>query len=151
VTPAAINEYNNHTIGNSAVNYISPECVSACTLTVKNSVAQTKSAANAQGYSMGETDTFSPTLVTNSTVGAGLNETALCTAISTINATAGTACLSDTTYGVSYNSTNHTVSWPARTPIARPTVGPWDVGAYQFNASTSGQPNPPTGLAATVN
>ena len=151
VHPAAINEYNNHTIGNVAVNYLSPECVSACTLTVKNSVAHTKSAANAQGYSMGQTYPFSPTLVTNSTVGTGLNESALCTAIGAISATAGTACLSDTTYGVSYNPANHTVSWPARTPVARPGVGPWDIGAYQFNSSTSGQPNPPTGLAATVN
>lgn len=72
-----------------------------------------------------------------------------CTTISGINAAAGTACLSDTTLGVAYNTSNHTVSYPARAPIAHPASGNWEIGAYE--PPTSGTPpQPPTGLTAVV-
>jgi hypothetical protein len=38
-----------------------------------------------------------------------------------------------------------------RNGVARPNSGAWDAGAYQFGAATGGQPNPPTGLVASVN
>ena len=77
------------------------------------------------------------------TVGNAANLISLCTTISAINAAAGTACLSDTSLGVSYNTSNHTVSFPARTPIARATgVGQWRIGAYEF--STTPQVATPT-------
>lgn len=65
------------------------------------------------------------------TVGSGTNESAICTTIGTINAAAGGACMADTTLGVTPNSSTHTVSWPARTPVARGN-GSWTNGAYQF-------------------
>jgi len=37
-----------------------------------------------------------------------------------------------------------------RTPILRPTVGAWDMGAYQFGSTTVSQPAAPTGLTASV-
>jgi hypothetical protein len=101
---------------------------------------------------MGETYPFAPMDSTAAaTVGSAANSSSLCSEISAINAAAGTACMSDTTLGVSYNQANHTVSWPGRQPVARSSSGQWTNGAYQSGNSTSQTPNPPTGLAATVN
>lgn len=36
------------------------------------------------------------------------------------------------------------------TGAPRPTTGSWDVGAYQYATATNPSPNPPTGLAASV-
>jgi len=145
---AGVEEYNTHAVGSATVNAISHECTSACPVTTANLVPQTEAVASAQGYSIAQPYAFSPTASGNATVGAGENLTSLCATISGIDAGAGTACLSDTTYAVSYNTSNHTVSYPARTPVARPATGAWDVGAYQF---ANGQPSPPTGLSAAVN
>jgi len=91
---------------------------------------------------------FAPMDATASTtVGTGQNNSSYCTAVSAINAAAGTACLSDTTLGVAYNSTSHAVSWPYRAPVARPSSGAWTNGAYQYGQG----PVPPTGLQAAVN
>jgi hypothetical protein len=111
-------------------------------------ISQTEAVAGAQGYAFSQNFAFSPTASSNVTVGAGVNEGALCTTISGVNAAAGTACRSDTTYGVAYDTSTHTVGGLARTPVARPSSGALDVGAYQF---ANGQPNPPTGLSAVVN
>jgi hypothetical protein len=133
--PAAIYEYNNHIIGNGTITAVSPECASACPVTTVTQITQSKATANGQGYTLAQTYSFSPT-VGGSTIAAGTNESSICTAIGAIDATAGTACLSDTTYGVSYNATTHTVSWPARTPVARGST--WDVGAYQYSSGGGG-------------
>ena len=45
---------------------------------------------------------------------------------------------------------NDTTAGNTRTGTARPGSGAWDVGAFSFGG-TSDAPNPPTGLAATVN
>jgi hypothetical protein len=83
------------------------------------------------------------------TIGTGQNNTSFCNKVSAVDPTAGPACLSDTTLGVSYDTSDHTVSGPARTPLLRPTSGGWEIGAYQ---PPSGQPpNAPTGLTASVN
>jgi hypothetical protein len=55
---------------------------------------------------------------------------------------------SDATDACAYNTSNHTLSCPARTPNSRPTSGAWDVGAYEFVAS--GPPDPPTGVSAVA-
>jgi hypothetical protein len=96
-----------------------------------------------------ETYPFAPMDATAAaTVGTGQSNASYCAAVSAINATAGNACLSDTTLGVSYISATHTVSWPSRSPVARPSSGAWTNGAYQY---ANGQaPTPPTGLAAAV-
>lgn len=83
-------------------------------------------------------------------VGAGQNNSSYCSKISQLNAAAGAACLSDTTLGVSYNSTNHTVSYPARQPLKRPS-GNWTNGAYEPSSGTVATVSAPTSLQATVN
>jgi hypothetical protein len=80
-------------------------------------------------------------------VGTATGNNALCATISNINTAAGNACLSDTTLGVAYDKSNHTVTFPARMPILHSSSGPWQNGAYEFGA---GAPAPPTGLAAVV-
>lgn len=113
-----------------------------------SSLTQTVQTASGYGYTSSQTYAFSPTASNSPTVGQGANEQSLCTTISGINATAGTACQSDTTYGVGYNTSNHTVSAPGRPVNQRPASAAWDIGAYQYSAT--GTPNPPTKLGATV-
>lgn len=101
-----------------------------------NNLLQTKSVANGQGYTSSQVYAFSPTAAypTNSTPGQGSSATSLC------SASGVTACSSDTTYGVVYNTTNHTVSTPGRTSSA--WKNPPDIGAYSYGSS---------GLAAPTN
>lgn len=82
------------------------------------------------------------------TVGSAPGNNALCATISKINTAAGQACLSDTTLGVAYDTATHTVSFPARSPIAHSTSGSWENGAYEAG---QGAPTPPTGLTVVVN
>ena len=91
---------------------------------------------------------FSPANSSAAGIGQGTNHTPICTTISGIDSIAGTACQSDTTFGVSYDTSNHTVS-VGRTANLRPSTGNWDVGAYQYNAGDPA-PNPPSGLSAAV-
>lgn len=94
---------------------------------------------------------FAPMDTTASaTIGTGQNNSAYCTAVSAVDSAAGTACLSDTTLGVAYNVSNHTVSWPARTPIMHSASGTWQNGAYEYSGGNSGNPAPPTNLTAVV-
>jgi hypothetical protein len=125
---------NNHSITNAS-NQFGGSCGSNCTVGA-NELVQTVSAAAAQGYN--ETTTYA-FLAGGSTVNAGANLSSYCTAIAAANANAGAACQSDTPYAVSYNSTTHTVTVPARAPNLRPMTSTgcpgnstcWDVGAYQ--------------------
>jgi hypothetical protein len=66
-----------------------------------------------------------------------------------LNAAAGTACQNSNGYACSYNTSNHTVSCPIKTLVARPASTGWDIGAYQYNAGDP-PPNPPTALTAVV-
>ena len=120
---------NNHVITNATSGPLA-SCTTNCT-DGGHSIFQTLTAANGigQGYFSSSTYAYSPGFLTSITVGAGANLASLCTTISATNAAAGTACLSDTTYGVSYNTSNHTATFPARTVVAR--IAPWSVGAYQ--------------------
>lgn len=111
-------------------------------------VTQSQATANGQGYSYTQTYEFSPTSSSSATVGVGVNETALCNSMPDSGAAA--ACKLDTTYAVTYNKANHTAVCCARIPNARPATGPWDVGAYEYSAASTGAPQPPTGLIATV-
>jgi len=152
ISPAAINLYNNHTISSSSPMYTTSDCTSGCTVTQNPNpnLIQSKAAANAQGYTLTQTFSFSPTTSTSATVGTGTNETSLCTTISSLNAAAGTACQSDTTYGIAYDTATHTVTGPARTPNARPSSGAWDAGAYEWNSGSGTRPNPPTNVKAVT-
>jgi hypothetical protein len=100
---------------------------------------QTNAVANGQGYTANETYAYSPTATGNSTVNAGTNEqTALCGALLTAAVAdptlsdAAVACQHDASYACTYNTSDHTVTCPARTPVARPSTGAWNVGAYQY-------------------
>jgi len=144
---------NNHFI--TETNGIGSSCSSQLTSAVTN-LQMTHSTATSAGYTSSETYAFSPASVSAPTVAAGTNEgsanNAYCSALSTAAATdsylsdAATACLNDTRYACTYNSTNHTVACPARTAIARPSSGNWDIGAYQFGNVVL---DPPTNLQAT--
>jgi len=73
------------------------------------------------------------------------NNSSFCTTIAAISSAAATACLSDTTLGVAYNATNHTVSYPNRTTNLRPTgEQAWTNGAYERSGTA------PQNLTVTV-
>jgi hypothetical protein len=97
-----------------------------------NGLYQSNGAAKKRGYTSGSAYAFQPTNSNGSTVGKGANQDSLCAAVNAIDANAGAACKSGTTYACAYNATNHTVSCPAIVPVTRPTTA-WDVGAYQFS------------------
>lgn len=137
--------YNMHFITQATTPYYGSGTCSTTT-----NLLQNNSTANGQGYTGSETYAYSPTSGSGSTVGGGTNEQSLCTTISGINAAAGAACQSDTGYACTYNTSNHTVSCPARTPVARPSSVAWDQGAYQYSGTQASAPNPPTGLTASV-
>jgi len=112
-------------------------------------VTQTQAAANAQGYAYTQAYEFSPTSSNGATVGKGINEAALCNSLP--DGSAAAACMTETTGGVTYNTTNHTaVCCAISSPVARPSTGAWDVGAYQFSAASGSAPAPPSGLTATI-
>jgi len=121
---------NNHWVGNMSTALSCVQASFVCTDT--NSLFQTFSATKKQGY----TDTtslhaFQPTRSRGSTVNTGLNMQSLCAAVTVIDSVAGASCQYDTGYACSYNSTAHTVTCPAMTPVSRGST--WDKGAYQFS------------------
>ena len=102
---------------------------------------QLPATAAAQGYKLAATYPFSP-VAGGATIGTGTNLTSLCSGNLA-------ALCSDTTLGVSYNNSNHTVVAPNRTPNARSSSGAWDIGAYLY-AGSGPTLQPPTNLSATV-
>lgn len=112
--------------------------------TINNNVTQTAAQANANSspqydqYSQSETYVYSPLASTNSTIGAGTNLTSVWPSSFSTN-DAGYACSEQTVNGVMQSVC------PGRsTTNSRGTS--WDAGAYQFGSG----PNPPSGLAASV-
>lgn len=116
-----INVQNLHCIAGTGVNFDS-----AISQTSNNITTQSIATANGQGYT---SPRWSPTSVSGSTVGTGVNLSSHC------SGTLAALC-NDTTLG------------GIRTPNPRPSGGPWDKGAYQFAAANG--PAPPTGLTATA-
>jgi hypothetical protein len=126
---------NDHAITDGGTYLSSPTCngrlgTSTPVLFTNNSTA------NSTGYTNLQTFAYSPISGSSPTVGAGTNQQSFCTTMlgssDALVQAAGTACQSDTTYAVSYNATNHTASFPARTVVARPVSATWDKGAYEF-------------------
>lgn len=153
-TPAITVSYeNNHWVGSSSVGLFNCSAPCSTNSAIQNygstanfsetdDLQQTLSTANGQSYSSSETFAYSP-VIGGSTIGNGTNLSSLCSA----NPNLAALCY-DTTYACSYNTVNHTAVCPARTPNARPSSGPWDVGAFQFASGTA--PTPPAGLGAIV-
>ncbi len=121
---------NNHCITTAAVH---GTLTGVTTLVEDHNVLQTPTAATAQGYTSSQTPyVYFPT-AGGSTIGAGANLSAHCSG-------ALASLCSDTSYGVTLNSSNHTVVSPARTVVARGTA--FDAGAYQYGSA----PSPPTNV-----
>lgn len=138
---------NNHYVTDQSSPYSSP-CTGG---TYTTNLQQTHSAATSTGYTASETYAYSPISGSAPTVGAGTNEQAYCTALSSAGLTAAaTACQSDTTYAVTYDSTTHAVTGPGRTVVPRPASAAWDKGAFQYAGAQASAPNPPTGLMVIV-
>jgi len=121
------------------------------TLTSTTSLLLSNSTATRDGYTASESFAYAPTLSTAPTVGAGTNEGsvngAFCSELSSAGLSdAASACLSDTRYACSYNASNHTVSCPSRTVVARSVSAAWDIGAYL--SASGGTPQPPGSVQA---
>jgi hypothetical protein len=138
---------NNHYIIDGNSPYSSP-CTGGTFVT---ELAMTHATATGDGYTASQTYAYSPTSSSSPTVGTGTNEQLLCTTLSVAGLSgAAAACQSDTTFAVTYDSTNHMVNpLPARTPMVRLTSQAWDIGAFQAGTQVSG-PNPPTNLTVIV-
>jgi hypothetical protein len=151
----AANIVNNHCItpaGTSASSFCfnsGSTCSTVTTVTKTANVLMTAATATSQGYTWSETFSYSPTSVSNSTVGAGSNLTSSC------SGHAASLC-TDTAYSCSVAAGN-TLTCPARTPLTRAANGTcsvgvpgcWDVGAYLYSASGGG-PARPTNLRGAV-
>lgn len=127
-TPTTWFSTNNHFINQNGTTVASVYAVTT-NVTSSHDIIQLNSTANSQGYTA--VQQYAPTNVSGATVGAGTNLTSSC-------GTNFVALCSDTTLACSYNSSNHTVSCPARTTIARPASVAWNSGAYQFISGHSG-------------
>lgn len=130
-------------------------------------IAMSDATATTQGYTTGSSGTAqtgntcandptkpcTPIAASNGTVGAGANHQTYCTALAAysseqaIGIDAASACKYGTTDGCTYNTTNHTMTCPGQTPVARPASGAWDSGAYEY-AGGGGPPAPPSNLQA---
>jgi hypothetical protein len=101
------------------------KCGTGCTS--RTNLAMTPIAATAAGYTTSQPYALFPTLATSPTVGVGTSIASIC---AQLTGAAATACASDTSYAVGYDTTRHTVTSPNRTVNARQTTP--DIGAYQF-------------------
>jgi len=119
-------------------------------------IAMTDATAETQGYLVStggttnsdtcanDTTPCAPTLGSNSTVGAGANHQAYCTALAAystepaIGTDAANACKYATTDGCAYNTSTHTMTCPAQAVVLRPASTAWDAGAYEYQ---SGNPS----------
>jgi hypothetical protein len=127
-----INSSNNNGSGNP----------SAHPATITNNLGLSDTQATTDGYTKVQALAFSPISNSSPTVGAGVNLTPLWPA-------------GFSTQDSSVTCTQQTVNTVVQvvctgTPNTRPANGPWDVGAYQFSASSTSKPIPPTGLKGTV-
>jgi hypothetical protein len=128
----------------------------ASTITVQNNIVESQAAAASQMLTSNTRYVYSPqsgncnNISANCINGAGINLTSLCTGpLAGVCTDTAYSCVQQTVNGVVESVCNQ------RTPVARPTSGAWDVGAYSYSSGTGGggtatKPNPPTGLTAAV-
>lgn len=134
----SIHSTNNHFVGCTS---LSGCFLSTANVSNSNSVFQSESTANSQGYT--GSNNYAPTSSSDATVGAGVNLTSSCGTFA--------ALCQDTTLAVAYDSVNHVAIVPGKSPQSRPSSGAWDAGAYSFGSgSGSSAPNPPSGLTIVV-
>jgi hypothetical protein len=136
---------NNHWVTNNASPYTSGSV--GANGTAVSELRQSVATASGQGFSESQSPyAFGPG---SSGTGLGSSIAAICSALNVANPAAGAACLSDTTYGVSYNNVSHVVIFPKRTSVTRAAVP--QIGAFQGSTGSAGLPAPPSGLSATKN
>ena len=117
-------------------------------------VTWTPANATAAGFTEREAFAYSPANNNCSgmkpcTVGTGTTNIAFCNAINAAGFPAAyNACLSDSTYGASYDSVAHKVVGPSRAPSVWAST--FDIGAFLFGGRSTGTVQPPTGLRVTV-
>jgi hypothetical protein len=149
----------NITTGWAAVNIVNNDMITTGTAIVgsgsysnTNNLTVSPATANAAGYTASQVYAYSPTSAGSPTVGKGASVSSFCAAISSAGfSDAASACQKDTSYGVGYNASTHSVITPNRSTISR--TSPPDIGAYQFSGAAAGStepPAPPTSLSVTV-
>ena len=118
-------------------------------VTESSAVHMTQSTATIQGYV--SSNDFAPITSSVATVTAsGANEASVYCADSVLHyAIAETECMNGTSDAISYNSANHTGSYPGTPMSPRPSSGAWNVGAYQYSTETSSV-QPPTNVTVAV-
>ena len=130
---------NNHFIGtnNQSTQTCQAPCTDTTNLSQTISVAKANSSPAFNQFAFSQSPyIFSPTASTNSTVGTGTANASLCSTVNSANAATGAACLDDTTYGISYNATNHTTGTiPNRTANVRNSTP--NIGGYEYSASST--------------
>jgi hypothetical protein len=118
-TPGILNLKNNHWITNGAptcYNNVGGGCENIAGGSQSNNVTMSTSTATAQGYT--SANNYSPTALSNGTVGVGANLTSLCS-----------GALAPLCVDINGNTA--------------PSSGAWDVGSYQFlSSSLTVTPNP---------
>jgi hypothetical protein len=126
-------------------NFIVNSTLIGTPVTNTNTITMTDAQATTAGYTSGGTYAYQPKSTNcngrsspTCPVGAGTNLT---------SSWPSGYSASDTPLACTYNTSNHSVSCPARTSNTRPATGAWDVGAYQFSGSLAA----PTNLQAVVN
>ena len=141
--------YNNYLIGdNPTVNF----ATNVSNKTQSNNIGQSNATASSKGFLLGSIFPFLS--AAGATVGTGTSASTMAPICASIPSgpvdAASTACMSDSTVGVGYNTSTHSVIVPNRASTVRP--GTWSVGAYEVGGSGSSQgaPMPPAGLTATV-
>ncbi len=143
--------YNNNLIADNSNVYFGTN-VSPAGQAQANNLTWTNAQATAAGYNSGESPyPYAPPTGTSATVGTGVNQSICGLLVDSPPALAATACNSDTSFGVGYDSVNHVVIVPGRATVARPN--PPSAGALEWAGAGSGggvPPLPPTGLTLTV-
>ena len=97
-----------------------------------NHLGQTNAGATSAEYVPDSTYPYQPPNSSAVTVDTGYMMSAFCSSLTDyFQSTPSADCLKDTSLGVSYNTTTHTVSYPYRIAVTRST---WDIGAYEYVA-----------------
>jgi hypothetical protein len=107
---------------------------SVVSFTNNSNLLHSNAQATAAGYTALQPFVYAPSSVSSPTINSGINLSSQCATVP--------ALCSDTAYGARVVA--HIVSWPARPVMARPSSGPWDIGAYKW--TTGGTLPPPTNL-----
>ncbi|MFA5962253.1 MAG: hypothetical protein WC848_06230 [Parcubacteria group bacterium] len=138
---------NNHVVA-PGPDYIYCNSTYVTNCTSNNVLAQTVAVATNAGYTSSSTYPYLWSGVgSGGTVNAGSDLSLICSGMTNNGPSTPSAdCLSDTTLGVVYDATSHTVTYPFKNPVVRGAN--WDIGAYEYAAETSDTTPPvaPSGL-----